>query len=268
VDLVQAYSAYKKSADLNFGPAMFNLGRLYEQRGDSEQAGQWFHKAAQHGDLAAMRALLRGIRDRNDPKDVSAFRDRVAFARDCLSAAANRGSLEAMILLADSYLVGDEKLRDDRQAVLWYGKAAERNSVSAMYSLGIYWGAGLTLEPFIYRAPAPDYAAARRWLEKAASAGDTRARGALQPLPSKILFSDAIVEVNDKGFWVPGYRQYMCNEFKEIGSDKHNGKFHVKFTDGIGWDYYIPSSAGAVDVATLKNAVRMACPAIKLRGSW
>jgi TPR repeat protein len=83
---------------------------------------------------------------------------------DEIRSAAERGDAQAQYELGRAYEDGIGVQADSKQAVKWYGKAAEQHFSMAQYLLGniLLYGEG---------GVAPDYTLAQKWLEEAARAG-------------------------------------------------------------------------------------------------
>jgi uncharacterized protein len=150
----KAIEWYHKSAEQDYPPAEYALGRLY-YTDDPERAVPWFRKAASHGFAYGQAALGfcykigRGV-----------ARDE-AEAETWLRVGAEQGELDAMGWLADLY---NEQMRyEDRNK--WLRIAAERGDAWAEGNLGFAYASGTGLAK-------PDQETAVYWFRRAAQKND------------------------------------------------------------------------------------------------
>ncbi|MCY1015841.1 tetratricopeptide repeat protein [Pyxidicoccus sp. MSG2] len=123
-------------------------------------------EAARAGDAqAALEAASMLFEGRGGPVDVP-------LASELLSGAAERGSVEALLMLGGMLWSIDGH---EREGVRWLQEAAEHGAAEALYVLGMACARG--------RGLPRDLELARRFLEQAASSGVVEARDELARLP-------------------------------------------------------------------------------------
>jgi len=99
-NLIVAMSLWRKAADLGYAPAQARLGDMYDKTEEDKEAVEWYRKAAAQGDasgefgLGHMYAKGEGI-----AKDIEQ-------AQTYVSRAAEKGHLQAMVLMREAYRVG------------------------------------------------------------------------------------------------------------------------------------------------------------------
>ncbi|MGB9494428.1 MAG: tetratricopeptide repeat protein [Azonexus sp.] len=86
-------------------------------------------------------------------------------------AAAKKGHAESQFNVALMYEKGIGVGKDEKEAVVWYGKAAAQGNAAAQYNLGVLYENG--------RGTATDFAKANEWYRKASAQGDALAIGNL-----------------------------------------------------------------------------------------
>jgi uncharacterized protein len=158
-----------------------SFSNVREEKGANTQAFEWCRRAAEQGDPAAQNALGLMYEDGwgTDPDHKQAF--------DWYQKAAERGLPQAQTNLSRMYSEGRGVARDlikddlwsgarrhvnhEREAVAWFGKAADQGFPEAQYRLGLayYRGSGA----------GKNRKEARFWLNKAADQGHLEAQYAL-----------------------------------------------------------------------------------------
>jgi uncharacterized protein len=86
-------------------------------------------------------------------------------------AAAKEGHADSQFNVASMYEQGIGVGKDEKEAVVWYGKAASQGSAAAQFNLGVLYENG--------RGTAIDFAKANEWYRKASVQGDALAIGNL-----------------------------------------------------------------------------------------
>jgi TPR repeat protein len=86
-------------------------------------------------------------------------------------AAAKEGHADSQFNVASMYEQGIGVGKDEKEAVVWYGKAASQGSAAAQFNLGVLYENG--------RGTKIDFANANEWYRKAAVQGDALAIGNL-----------------------------------------------------------------------------------------
>jgi TPR repeat protein len=86
-------------------------------------------------------------------------------------AAAKEGHADSQFNVASMYERGIGVGKDEKEAVIWYGKAASQGSAAAQFNLGVLYENG--------RGTAIDFAKANEWYRKASVQGDALAIGNL-----------------------------------------------------------------------------------------
>ncbi len=124
--------------------AMVALGSEYEQAGDSQEAVNWYRKAADAGNAQGMYNL--GDMYRHWPK-IRDYPQAIELYLKAAEAGVPRGwtSVGAMYQYAD----GAEK--DCQQAISLYSKAAEAGDPLAMVDMGIFYEKGCDEVPLDYK---------------------------------------------------------------------------------------------------------------------
>lgn len=161
-DYTKALEWYEKAAEHGNYAAMIGIGNMYVN-GDVEQdyakAMEWYEQAAELGSETAMSNIGHMYINGNGVEQD------YAKAREWYEKAAERGNTSAMVNLGTMYSRGDGGVeKDDAKALEWYEKAAELGNAYAMCNLGVMYANGNGVEQ--------DYAKAMEWYEKAVSLGN------------------------------------------------------------------------------------------------
>jgi len=135
---------------------------------------------------------------------------------DWYEKAGNGGDVEAQLVLARLYLVGDGVRRDYGKAAEWYGKAAEAGNADAQYALGVLRERGLG----IAKSPA----GALRMYEAAAAQGHLEAANNLG-----IAYFEGRVVSQD-------YRRALANFTKAAAAGLPEAQFNLAllYEEGLG----------------------------------
>jgi TPR repeat protein len=103
---------------------------------------------------------------------IAAYRaDDLPLAYKKFLAAAEEGHANSQFNLALMYEKGLGVAKDEKQAVVWYGKAASQGNAAAQFNLGVLYENG--------RGTEVDFAKANEWYRKASVQGDALAIGNL-----------------------------------------------------------------------------------------
>jgi TPR repeat protein len=177
-DFAKARQWYEKAAEKGEAAAMSNLGRLYRDgQGalqDLAKAREWYKRAAEKGEATAMTALGHLYEDgQGVPQDF-------AKAREWYEKAAEKGEATAMTALGDLYEDGQGVPQDFARAREWYEKAAEKGEVTAMTALGRLYEDGQSVPQ--------DLVKAREWYQKAVKLGAAQAVKNFATLQVQIAF--------------------------------------------------------------------------------
>lgn len=161
-DYTKALEWYEKAAEHGNYAAMIGIGNMYVN-GDVEQdytkAMEWYEQAAELGSDTAMSNIGHMYINGNGVEQD------YAKAREWYEKAAEHGNTSAMVNLGTMYSRGDGGVeKDDAKALEWYEKAAELGNAYAMYNLGVMYANGNGVEQ--------DYAKAMEWYEQAVSLGN------------------------------------------------------------------------------------------------
>ncbi|MCQ2343515.1 MAG: sel1 repeat family protein [Paludibacteraceae bacterium] len=137
----EALRLCRKSADLGFAPAQFNMAIFY-YNGDGVQKDltktvEWLEKSAPQGFLQAQKQLAicyaQGIGTAKDAKKAAFWYEK----------AAQQGDADAQYKIGTAYYRGNGVIPDYEQAVKWYEKAAAQGVSEAMNDLGLCYENGL-----------------------------------------------------------------------------------------------------------------------------
>jgi TPR repeat protein len=161
-DHAKALQYYHRAADAGFAPAAKNIGFSYRDgRGvprDYSEAMKWFRRSADQGDSDALSEIgvlyVRALGVERDD----------AEARKFFQKAADQGNARGQFNLGRLH----EEKGDFGMALPLYRKAAEQGSIDACFALYRCYQNGTGV--------GADLVEARRWLEKAAVAGNARAQ--------------------------------------------------------------------------------------------
>ena len=165
-DMASAVYWYRKSAELNYAKAQYNLGECYYYgKGVSKnyyEAVKWYRKATEQGHADAQNSL--GYCYKNGRGVSKDLKEAVKWYRK----AAEQGYAKAQCNLGVCYEFGQGVSKDINEAVKWYRKSAEQGYDRAQCNLGVCYknGQGVT----------QDYYEAVKWYRKAAEQGHARAQ--------------------------------------------------------------------------------------------
>jgi TPR repeat protein len=187
----QSLQQLQKTADSGDVDAMCEMGLFYEEEGidqDYSKALPWFLKAANLGNIDAMRAVadiyLHG------KYRVDANR---SLALQWYSKAADLGDAPSMRGMGDIFCMREGGKQDFAQAMQWYRKAAAKGDTEAMRDIAVlYEGSDGVKE---------DFAQTLQWYQKAADAGDGEAMYQLGHLsePNYAMAMDWYLKGADRG---------------------------------------------------------------------
>ena len=176
------FTALKKSANAGDIAAMSKLGEAYlwgwvgtnfgttwdPAKRDRQKARKWLEKAAENGNIDAMKSLGQMMYMYENSPDDEEFAKKVI---EWLEEAAENDNRDAMAFLGSMYLYGNfpDKEESGKKSIAWYEKAAGKGDRDAMYSLGLGYanlahGYGFSEEKDIHKAI--------EWFEKAFDAGE------------------------------------------------------------------------------------------------
>ncbi|KAI9278919.1 hypothetical protein BDA99DRAFT_418605, partial [Phascolomyces articulosus] len=174
----RALEYFRKSAKMGFAPAMYKLGMILIEPGqssDSRREGlSWLKRALQRTPDAPDPAALHALGCAFETNGFALVPD-IAFARETFMQAAELGYAPSQYRLAIAYETGDMDIPvDDRLAVIWAQKSAFQGFPDAQYLISC-WHLNGTLPN---RVP-QNNDLAYRWARQAAENGHTRAMYAL-----------------------------------------------------------------------------------------
>ena len=168
-DYEQAVEWYQKAAEAGDAAAMSRLGDCYFQgqgvEADYAQAVEWYRQAAEAGNSDGMVGLGRCYEDGYGVEQDD------ELAMEWYQKAANAGNAEAEERLAEYSSQEAETQQNGAQALEEYRQAAEAGDVDAMYYLGESYFAGEGVER--------NYALAVEWYQRAADSGHVEAMSRL-----------------------------------------------------------------------------------------
>ncbi len=129
--------------------------------------------------LFATVALTAEAQDRKTPDAVAHFEAGIVayqandlpLAYAAFLAAAEEGHADSQFNVAVMYEKGIGVGKDEKEAVVWYGKSASQGNASAQFNLGVLYENG--------RGSPVDFAKANEWYRKASVQGDALAIGNL-----------------------------------------------------------------------------------------
>ena len=162
----QAVYWWRKAAEQGYGKAQNNLGNAYfngwyvEQ--DYAKAIEWYRKAVENGSINAQYNL--GDMYRNGYGVGQDYAEAVKWYRK----AAEQGNAYGQCNLGFMYENGYGVEQDYAKAVEWYRKAAEQGNAYAQYHLGLIYDLG--------RGVYEDKSEAAKWCSKAAEQGNAKAQ--------------------------------------------------------------------------------------------
>ena len=160
-DMASAVYWYRKSAELNYAKAQYNLGECYYYgKGVSKnyyEAVKWYRKATEQGHADAQNSL--GYCYKNGRGVSKDLKEAVKWYRK----AAEQGFAGAQFNLGTCYEYGKGVSKDYNEAVKWYRKAAEQGFAGAQIVLGFRYENG--------EGVSKDISEAVKWYRKAAEQG-------------------------------------------------------------------------------------------------
>jgi len=168
-DNAKSIELFKKAAQQNFGPAMFELCNCYcygwDIPQDAVKAVEWCRKAADQGDAEAQEIYGSFHTDGYGglPKD-----ETIAF--EWYRKSAEQGHRSAQCQMAHCYEDGMGVKEDYKEALIWFHKAAEQGDIHALRCLS---------ERYRYQ---DDYDKAAECLQKLIKLGDNFAQEGLDAL--------------------------------------------------------------------------------------
>lgn len=172
----------RESANIGNANAQYQLGLIYyfgEDYYDLEQALKWFRKAAQK-DILMAQVMLGSIYDdglagKNLLEAESGAQYWFRKALPGLLSNANRGDSLAQSILGGMYENGTGVTENDKQAIYWYRKAAEKNQIMALNDLGRIYEYGIL-------GVSKDIPQAIKWYQKAARLGNAAAKDKIKEI--------------------------------------------------------------------------------------
>lgn len=155
---------YRRAAALGNDKALLLLGDACFDNSETEQALDYYEKAADKGNTEAMFNLA-------DYYESLGYKEPRYYvtATDWYQKAAQAGNADAMDGLATNYELGWGVAENHQEAFRWYSKAAELGNADSMNSLGDYYSFDIDDESRDYSAEAVS------WYLKAAAAGNDEA---------------------------------------------------------------------------------------------
>mgnify|MGYP000290363945 CR=1 FL=1 len=185
IDKVEAYVWYKKAAEQGFGKAQERVGGYYEQgrvgpQPDCDAARVWYERAAAQNEPSAMYmlALLKQRGEGGFAKDKEGARADVMKLLPKMRAEAENGDVVAQLLLAGIYASSAWNVKDNKQCVYWYRRAAKQGCAAAQDWLGDFYlhgHCGLPKDRFM----------AIEWYEQAAASGFQASKDSLFSLVAR-----------------------------------------------------------------------------------
>jgi len=184
-DVERALHWYHKAANQGYSPAQYILAGKYANgqglNRDLKQALTWYLKASERGNSRALFKLGQML---SVPQD--------ELAQNCYRQAAEKGVVEAQVMVAASVAAATPDAADQGQAFAWYQKAAESGLPSAQYIVGTYFESG--------KAGPADLQQAIAWYRKAARQGFAPAQTQLGLM---YLRGDGVPKDNKQAFsWI------------------------------------------------------------------
>ncbi len=171
-----AFASFLAAAELNHGPAAFEVGLAYRDghgtAKDLEASAQWINRAADRGEPRAQ--YMIGLAYYSGTGVARDYAHAVKF----LTAAATQGHAEAQLLLGRAFANGRGVAKNRAWAARWYGKAAAQGLPEAQFTYGVVRASGLGLPKNSRRGYA--------WLLLAARAGHAKASEVAAALEKKL----------------------------------------------------------------------------------
>jgi TPR repeat protein len=148
----RAFRLFVLAAEGGLIEAAYQVGQHYLTGSgvvrNAVEAARWFTRAAEKGDLPAQRNLaglyMSGLQENTvKASDAQLFTEAQHNAADFDSALrwvlppAQAGDVEAQVMAGYIYVAGGMHLRDEAQAMFWFGKAAEAGAPAGHLGLGI-----------------------------------------------------------------------------------------------------------------------------------
>lgn len=179
----KAFRYYRVAAENGLAQAMYNLGWMYGTgtgtKKNYEKLSHWVTQSANLGneDAKTVRAQLNRMEktgEADNAKGAEALeRKDYKLAFRHFSAAADKGSLDAMFNLGLMYEKGEGVKYDHNHAIYWYTVAGEKGDGGSSYRIGVIYYNGLL-------GKVPNYGVAIEWFERAQSQGIAEAGPALE----------------------------------------------------------------------------------------
>jgi TPR repeat protein len=198
-DKKASFEELRKSADAGDEAGMETLGSVYQLGKlnvppDPKQAIQWTQRAAERGRKSAQRELAKMIINGYGGIDRTAKNEAVALR--CLKGASDAGDIEAMRLLARTYISGElgVEIQPDKGVEL-LRKAEEMRdpmAAAAAFELGVLYIEGLALPR--------DLEAARAQMAKASLMGSRAADSYLRRLDAATAASQPSTRPSTRAF--------------------------------------------------------------------
>lgn len=160
----------------------------YGGKADSDAAREWIERAAAAGDVPAQRAFGQFVFDEDAEHacrlwqgaaangdaiasymlalsllDGDGIAQDIAKGMQMLESAADKGYVDALVVLGDHHRVGQVVPQDFARALPWYQRAAQQGHAESMWHLGTMLAEGHGCDP--------DLGLAVHWLENAAKLG-------------------------------------------------------------------------------------------------
>ncbi len=211
-----AFANFLAAAELNHGPAAFELGLAYRDghgtAKDLEASAQWINRAADRGEPRAQ--YLIGIAYYTGTGVERDYTRAVKF----LTAAATHDHAEAQLLLGRAFANGRGVAKNRAWAARWYGKAAAQGLREAQFTYGVVRASGLGLPKNKPRGYA--------WLLLATRAGHKKAGEVAEALEKKLTperlakataRADRFKPVADPGFADPATVMFLQQALNGLG---------------------------------------------------
>ena len=157
VDRAVAVQYFKKASDLGSTDALVNIANIKLADGLKDEATEYYKQAA---DLGNTYALIKYNELTNESATIDEFKKEVI-------ALANTGNVRIMKLLANMLYEGNVFAKDQKEAIVWLKKCAEKNNTDAQLMLGQCYRDGIGVDIDTYESI--------KWYEKAAETGSIKA---------------------------------------------------------------------------------------------